>query len=215
MNTSLEPTGAFSALESSSNPLTVELSPESIFRALDYYANEHRRRPQLCGLCMQGWAVDPSLLCATCITVDDLLAAAAGSQHFLPHIWSNTLQGQPSQVMSCTLRKLHFPDSTGFYGVYTTMYRILSHRLRTRRAEAIVQFAEKATPALDIAASLQPSHVKSFELLVSQTHQLFPVVKSWLDGVVDQVRLLCEQRDADSPVTLTDFQRAQIAMVLR
>ncbi|NBO45541.1 MAG: hypothetical protein EBU85_00730 [Actinobacteria bacterium] len=191
-----------------------ELTVEDIVNVL---TNAHVRiaKPDLCGLCVQDWAAAPSLMCSTCVAVDDVLAAAAGSTHFLPHIWVSRLDEQPRDVMACALHTLHWPNDTGFYGVYTTMNNILRRKARARREAVRQHFANARTSVADIVASLQPSRVQSLAILTDVASESFPELRSWLDGVITLVRVLCEQQDSESPVTLSDYQRARIATVLR
>ncbi|MBU6214210.1 MAG: hypothetical protein KGP01_07190, partial [Actinomycetales bacterium] len=69
--------------------------------------------------------------------------------------------------------------------------------------------------ATEAAAAVQPSRARSLAMLVEVSTRVFPETADWLGTAVEQVRRRCEELDAQSPVTLTDYQRAQIAAVLR
>lgn len=214
MNNFPENPSTNNAAESLDIDAHADVTIENLFNVL---TDESARaaKLQLCAVCVQDQAVTPSLLCTTCISVDDMLAESAGSRHLLPHIWTNRLDEQPRSVMACAVHRLHYPNDTGFYGVYTTMNRIMRRSAREAVAATRRRIADANTSAADVAASLQPSRVNSLAMLESAAGQMFPELRPWLIGLVAHVRPLCEQQDNELPVTLTDYQRARIATVLR
>lgn len=171
-----------------------------------------------CGLCCRDWQVDTStLLCRTCVAVDSLLAQRAGATHFLPHVISGTLQGQPSAVMTCALYSAKFPNSTGFYGVYTTMSSILSRCARERRlamAQVLID-SSKVEGAIGIEATIpQPTHEASLIALTEAVSERIGTALPWLQAHLTWATQECARLDKDEPPQVSDFASARLISAL-
>lgn len=171
-----------------------------------------------CGLCCRDWQADSStLLCRTCMAVDSLLAQRAGAMHFLPHVISSTIQGQPKEVMTCALYSAKFPDSTGFYGVYTTMSSILSRFSRERRlamAQVLID-SSKVEGAIGIEATIpQPAHEASLIALTEAVSQRIGTALAWLETHLPWARQECARLDRQQPPQVSDFASARLSSAL-
>ena len=173
---------------------------------------------QPCRLCCRDWQADPStLLCRTCVTVDELLAQRAGATHFLPHIVTRKLSSQPDEVMACALHSARFPRETGFYGVYTTMSgslrRACSERLRAA-GQALID-SSRRDGAYGIEPQLeQPSHEHSLTCVAELVAAYIKPAHAWLQSQLDWARGECAVADEQELLLVSDFQSARLVNAL-